>query len=563
MRLCQPTHGGPALPQKVGVSRALVLITLCFATNSYGADPQFSVRDSIEMVRFTDPRVRISESEAKISPDKKYFTVVTSRGLVQSNEIESTLWIFRADEVGRCLENLVTKAPMPRVIARMTATPKITAYVPYGSIISEVSWSPDSRMVWFLAQNSTGDRQLYRADPVFATISPQTPNDYDVIRYASTDSSIIYEATRVNEGVREGHAIGGGALDVTGIRLASVLFPQFTHVDYGELWVNRGGRNLPVTDESGDPLRLSTDTHAVMSASPKGTSVVVSRLIDSYPDDWVSYDEGYPDLALRGNAHSKTEEAARRRLTEYTLVDLSTNRVTPALEAPTGRDFGYEDKNLAIWSQDEKKLLLTNVYLPLEGLGESERLKRLRPCAAVVVTVASHQLTCVAFNTYHEATGPVLQGASFGATDEEVILHFWISEGTYVDRRYRFRAGEWTLVGPFDASGSGVLTPERMRFRQDPGTLSMNVREDLNIPPALWATDAKTGHSRKIWDPNPQFATMQLGQASVIHWRDKSGYEWTGGLVLPPGLSAGKRYPFVIQTHGFAEHEFVTDGRYT
>lgn len=68
------------------------------------------------------------------------------------------------------------------------------------------------------------------------------------------------------------------------------------------------------------------------------------------------------------------------------------------------------------------------------------------------------------------------------------------------------------------------------------------------------------GQSRQLWDPNPQFDHIEFGNVTVYHWKDKSGYEWTGGLVKPVGYVPGKRYPLVIQTYMFYDGEFMTDG---
>jgi hypothetical protein len=56
---------------------------------------------------------------------------------------------------------------------------------------------------------------------------------------------------------------------------------------------------------------------------------------------------------------------------------------------------------------------------------------------------------------------------------------------------------------------------------------------------------------------------IRLGEVSVLHWKDKGGREWTGGLVKPPDYVPGHRYPLVIQTHGFNQHEFMTVGAFT
>src|SRR5271154_6737646 len=40
-------------------------------------------------------------------------------------------------------------------------------------------------------------------------------------------------------------------------------------------------------------------------------------------------------------------------------------------------------------------------------------------------------------------------------------------------------------------------------------------------------------------------------------------HEVEGGLYFPPDYIPGKKYPLVIQTHGFDPHGFAIDGYYT
>jgi dipeptidyl aminopeptidase/acylaminoacyl peptidase len=88
-------------------------------------------------------------------------------------------------------------------------------------------------------------------------------------------------------------------------------------------------------------------------------------------------------------------------------------------------------------------------------------------------------------------------------------------------------------------------------------------RESINQPPQLVAEDKASGLSHVIWDPNPQLKDIKLGPAEVIHWKDDTGYEWEAGLVKPPGYTLGKRYPLVIQTHGFDKGRFLSTGSFT
>jgi hypothetical protein len=86
------------------------------------------------------------------------------------------------------------------------------------------------------------------------------------------------------------------------------------------------------------------------------------------------------------------------------------------------------------------------------------------------------------------------------------------------------------------------------------------VKQTLNEPPTLWASDTPTSAARMFWDPNPQLQHLNFGIASVYRWKDGSGREWTGGLVKPVGYVPGQRYPLVIQMYQFREGQFLTDG---
>jgi dipeptidyl aminopeptidase/acylaminoacyl peptidase len=84
------------------------------------------------------------------------------------------------------------------------------------------------------------------------------------------------------------------------------------------------------------------------------------------------------------------------------------------------------------------------------------------------------------------------------------------------------------------------------------------VKESFNESPLLAASDE--GKSRTIWDLNPQLKSIEMGQATVYRWMDTEGRQWKGGLYKPIGYIAGKRYPLVIQTHGFSEDQFRPSG---
>lgn len=98
--------------------------------------------------------------------------------------------------------------------------------------------------------------------------------------------------------------------------------------------------------------------------------------------------------------------------------------------------------------------------------------------------------------------------------------------------------------------------------RQDVPSLPMDVslEQDVNSPPKLYATDPKSKRKGFLLDLNPAFSELAFGRVTPIEWT-VDGIEMIGGLYLPPDYTPGKRYPLVIQTHGFIPGEFSMDGR--
>ena len=102
--------------------------------------------------------------------------------------------------------------------------------------------------------------------------------------------------------------------------------------------------------------------------------------------------------------------------------------------------------------------------------------------------------------------------------------------------------------------------PRRASGKKPDSPIRLFVRESLNLPPVLVAEDTETRRSRIIFDPNPQLADILMAEVRVFRWTDVHGQPVIGGLVTPPGWQAGKRYPLVIQTHGFDRERFFTVG---
>jgi hypothetical protein len=159
---------------------------------------------------------------------------------------------------------------------------------------------------------------------------------------------------------------------------------------------------------------------------------------------------------------------------------------------------------------------------------------------------------CIVFATLTDPNN-ILLAASFENPNDGVALR-WHRYGRNVVDRYREIDGLWTLE-----STNGQDKSEAKK-----ASLTITLHQDIDVPPTLWAKDTTTEKDKEVWNPNPQLKTLALGTASVFVWTDESGYQWKAGLLKPPDYDPTRRYPLVIQTHGFSnEHEFLVDGAYT
>jgi hypothetical protein len=89
-------------------------------------------------------------------------------------------------------------------------------------------------------------------------------------------------------------------------------------------------------------------------------------------------------------------------------------------------------------------------------------------------------------------------------------------------------------------------------------SVELHLRESLNSPPKLFATDVRSHRERLALDPNPTLVRdYELGTTVRIGGELPSGQSWSGLLIYPAAYARGRRYPLVIQSvHG---HMTYTD----
>jgi dipeptidyl aminopeptidase/acylaminoacyl peptidase len=153
----------------------------------------------------------------------------------------------------------------------------------------------------------------------------------------------------------------------------------------------------------------------------------------------------------------------------------------------------------ASWNEDSKSIFLSSSYLPLDVADTRERKVRAQTKYPVEVKIPS--------------------------------LEYW-----KVDKE---------------------KTPPQ-EIRASP--IEVALEQDVNTPARFYTIDPETHKEALLLDLNPQFEELQFGRVEIIEWEVR-GAKIIGGLYLPPDYQPGKRYPLVIQTHGFLPAEFSMDGR--
>ena len=546
----------------------------------------FTVTDSITMTTFSDPSSLVPNSQASLSPDGRHFYWVTTHGIIDSNQVESTLWLIDAEAVRRFLfdRSGKTQAPAPQAIARISAVPGIQASVPNAPLITDLRWSRDSHEIFFLGQDSRAERQLYEVDMEHRKAKALTSEGRSVRQFDFVGNKIAYTANKSGDAEPSvpwdrAAGVNADAGTVTGMGLEDILsFPEEGHGMGSarflpDLWVSDGREFQRVGGPgSHDPVADVEHSIDVLSLSPDGREVVRLLPVATIPSSWSMYDPmpGFESWRISPQDTSLISPSYWYRLREYQLIDTRTGEVRTLINAPNADSLAEEDLTTAVWSHDGARVLVGNVALPLDGVDLPEQTRRRHTCALASVDIPSLKVQCVVFTRDASAVMPAdnskplrLKDARFGTDNDEVLLRFaWHGRWGQTER-YRYEGGQWKLAemqagDPYTGEPIGGLG----QVGKSDNKIALVIKQDLNTPPTLWAIDAGSGVERMLWNPNPQLNDIKLGKAALYHWKDKSGYTWTGVLITPPDYQEGKSYPLVIQTHGYLDFAFISDGLY-
>jgi dipeptidyl aminopeptidase/acylaminoacyl peptidase len=526
--------------------------TDCFIARAQEAKARFTVADEIELTHFGDPYT--GEAEAVLfSPDGNYVAVDSEHGRLDLNRPEDSLRFYSVRDIENFLEHGDSQTLSPIWLVTLSTDKE-------GPVIRSWRWLADSSGVAFLERVEGGNQRLMLADVLNKSIEPLTSATEMVRSFDIRDRQhfvyIVADPT-TREKLQAEHrspAIAGPARPLYEL-LYQLLFPDDARTvrvlsNRNYLWAVVDGKRFNVRN-NGSPIIIYGFFGGEMALSPDGRSLVTTQPVPEVPPSWVAlYPPPYPSSPYRIHPGHLDSQSDNDSANQYVRIDLQTGSVQALTDAPVSGDAGWWTGGTASWSSDGQGILLPGTFV------KSTDHKPARPCVAVV-DLPYNSSTCVV--TLRSSTeSPVEEGVDtikdarfVGDNSHRFIVVFRNYQDSSIRTTEYRRGGDGTWQVALQSHGEPSI---------EHNGIEVTVRQGLNDPPLLVATNKRT--SAVILDPNPQLKNMDLGQAIVYTWRDKSGREWKSGLYRPTNYKSGQRYPLVIQTHGFSEFEFRPSGAF-
>jgi len=537
-------------PPLAGAATGLLAVIAAVATaasnaqTSDGAGRRFEVRDSVEMSYFgvlPTAHPEDLDDDGIESPDGRYLVKVTHRGILPEGNTEGTVWLFDAKAIRRSMSDPAVSVPKPTPLVRVSAAINGSSNVSFdrGNTISSLKWSEDSRSLAFLGRGGRENWQLFRVDLASHAVKALTAPTQNVMDYAWSGTTFAFLAGPDAHEEQRWWSVGPGIPDVVaGTRqsLFSLVYPHLNYSDWAlpvavEIWAIRNDIAAPVIDAgSGQPLRTVTKyTTRTLTLSSDGMRIAT-----------IAYDAPPP-------GHVRREDLPELdRTLRYRIVDLSSGSTAPVIDAPivdVNFDGEAPGRYRAAWSPNGEEIALTATSVPSERSAAPTTVPR--PCTVAVVTLATRRAHCTVLQT--DPKHQVLYGLQWSPDGQRITLRYHQHFLYLYNEEVLLRKGlGWVPTGP----------PRRPVN----ASLQLIINEGMNDPPVLQATDPSTGRRKAIFDPNPQLDKIALGSVAVYEWHDSHDRTIQGGLVKPPDYDPHKRYPLVIQTHGFNPFRLYTTG---
>jgi len=413
-----------------------------------------------------------------------------------------------------------------------------------GDLISQVTWLPDDHHALMLMRRESAT-QIVIVDLDTGHIDDVTKVPRGVIEYTvSRDGTkIVFTTPNLILGKSTGEDVSkerDAALlaDSSGYRV-SVNQPaqagqRLENLLYRTELVLGTGWSTPEPVVFSDPYTGKENQKgavglAWLSLSPDGTNLLFNYPTDHFPRAIV--------------------ESPIRRGGMGATVLYDFKRGKTSLPIPT--DDGVY--SIPVWSNDGKSFIAVAnppVGSRWEARNIAEHLTSGGDVDMYWVEPATQKIQEVYHHVHNDHEGPLgwfENGEVAIQTSDRTISYF------------RPDGATWKKTKSFD-----IPEPEIYRYSisqpimADENTV-VGIYETPATPPDVFSYDSSMHQLTTETKLNPQLDQLTLANVELVHWKNSTGYEFSGFLFLPVGYRPGQRYPLVIQTKG-DQGWFLCDG---
>ncbi len=531
-------------------------ISFVFAGPTLQKHP-FTVADSIAMTRLIDPVVSTASGifipDFKFSPDGKYFVIVTRKGNLESGMNDYEIRLYKTADIRDYITtDTQEKLPLARSLIRLSSADSVMGLTLEG--IREVRWLDDNRTLAFIGHSGNQPGQVYTLDIHSNKLDQLTHHPSTVFNYDFNliSGNIVYSA-RIDQpdkaAEQTSFVVGNKSInDVMNLGREGIAPFHFQFYQ-----TQKDQQNPPLV--LGDNITFPFLTEPV-SLSPDGRWAVTGRRVTDRAklSRWKAQYVPFTTIPhIRNNLDGANEDIEKPSILikQTVLVNLKDRTIKPFFDAPDGDGMGGFIVHHH-WLPDGENIILVNSFLPIvPGLDAREKKRRQTTPAILEYNVRT--------GAYHRIADLQVLGPDYRADEiiadsslspEGLLTLSWkMPENKVIRRAYHKEDDQWTETDPAPSSADSADVD-----------FVLSVREDRNRPPEIWARDHHSGQQRKITDLNPSFRGLTFGRHEVLKWQDKEKRQWQAGLIYPPDYAEGRRYPLVIQTHGYNPREFLIDG---
>lgn len=484
----------------------------------------FTVADSIEATQVLHDR---ENGPALVSPDEKRYLVVLQRGDVARNGS----WV---ELLSGSLASVESAAKI-NVASRLFTKSKAQAR----DLVRNVRWLADSRHIVFMWDDGSEPARIVSVDVLThrrqTLVRHPTPiMMYDVSRDGRTIVFIAQSPRDAFNNVKLEHS--GFVVGTQSIwTILRGDFNGSASSGYYETFIyHRTEGRLCKIKEARIPWPIPPE---LLQVSPEGRFAVTVRPVEDVPRSWDAFTEHlFKDVYLPA---ARENPDSPNFIRQYFIIDLKEATIRPLWSAPE------DPLGDAVWSPSGYQLAIGPTFLPVSQ--------------ASPVGLAGRAVVVADIDTGRYEYLP-LPESSGGSTYRPVR---WSKDGIIEIAEAN--------ASPEDSANLDFerVNGEWRRLAKSPParasrTVRVELREDSNTPPALYAVDDENESQRLIRDLNPHLRTqVSLGHVVPTHWKGTDGRSWTGMVYYPVHYEPGRSFPLVIQTHGYFLRQFSLDGSFT